>query len=54
MKVRAIRSDSWLGITTGEIYEAKVEKAMYGEVIVVYTEGYQVFYNANDFEIVHT
>ena len=52
MKVKAIRTDSWLGITTGDIYDAKVVKAMYGDVIMVYTDGYQIFFNENDFEIV--
>lgn len=53
MLVRAIRSDSWLGIKYGEIYKAKVYKGSYGERIMVNTDGYHVLFNEDDFVVVN-
>lgn len=49
-QVEAIRSDSWLGIKLGERYAVKVYENEFGEKIMVYTDGYIVDFNEEDFK----
>lgn len=51
MKVKAIRTDSWLGIKEGEIYKTKVYKGDFGERIWVMTDGFEVPFKKDDFVI---
>ncbi|QVY60949.1 hypothetical protein [Cytobacillus gottheilii] len=48
--VKAIKTDSWLGIVQGETYTAKVFKGSYGEKTMVYTNGYCVAFHDKDFK----
>lgn len=50
--VRAIRTDSWLGIKVGEEYSASILRTASGEKIMVNTDGYHVLFNEKDFEVV--
>ena len=49
MKVIAIRSDHWLGITRGREYDTKYLKTDHIERILVITDGYVVPFNEKDF-----
>jgi hypothetical protein len=52
LRVKARRTDSWLGIKSGEVYPATIFKTVNGEKIFVDTDGYKVLYNDQDFTIV--
>jgi hypothetical protein len=47
MKVRALRTDSWMGIKQGEIYNTKVVNGK----IIVETNGYIVLFSEKDFAL---
>lgn len=48
MKAKAIRNDSWLGITKGKIYNTE----MFGGRLMVHTDGYTVLFREDDFVLV--
>jgi hypothetical protein len=53
VKVKAIRTDSWLGIELGKIYYAETINGGISGRLKVHTDGYTVIFNEDDFELVN-
>ena len=50
MKVKAIKSDSWQGIKSGDVYETKTYVVRRKEVTLVQTNGYLVKFDRKYFK----